>query len=44
MHWDQIEGPKLVNRRTKDNEIAISTKFEDLYPFLNEEELKKNYL
>lgn len=44
MHWDQVEGPKLINRRTKDNEIAISTKFEDLYPFLNEKELKKNYL
>lgn len=43
MHWNQIEGPKLINRRTKDNEIAISTKFHDLYPFLDELELNKNF-
>lgn len=38
---EQIQGPKLINRRTKDNEIAIPSKFEDLHPFLDMNELIK---
>lgn len=32
---NQLQAPKLINRRTKDNEIAIPSKFEDLHPFLS---------
>ena len=39
---DQPQIPKLINRRTKDNEIAIPSGFEDLYPFLPIEEVEKN--
>ncbi len=39
---EQMQGPKLINRRTKDNEIAIPSRFEDLHPFLEINELTRN--
>ena len=42
MSPSQPQVPKLLNRRTKDGKFAIPTSFEDLYPYLNIEEINKN--
>lgn len=41
IHPDQPQEPKMINRRTEDNDIAIPSKFEDLYPFLELGEINK---
>ena len=40
---EQEQMPKAINRRDKSGK-TIATTFEDLYPFLEREEFKSNYL
>jgi acetolactate synthase-1/2/3 large subunit len=41
MSPSQPQIPKMVNRRTPDGKISINTDYEDLYPFLDLDVLKK---
>ena len=41
MSPSQPQVPKMVNRRTPDGKISINTNYEDLYPFLDLDILKK---
>lgn len=41
MSPSQPQIPKMVNRRTPDGKISINTNYEDLYPFLDLDILKK---
>ena len=40
---EQEQMPKAINRRTSDGK-SIPTTFEDMYPFLQKNELKSNML
>ena len=44
MSPSQPQIPKLLNRRTKDGKFAIPTSFEDLYPYLKQNQIKKDLL
>ena len=40
---DQQHIPRAVNRKTKDGQ-SILGKYEDLYPFLSNDEIKENLI